>query len=273
MIDFEKELRKLKIFDEEKLKKYLSLVCKEYDGDDYSETHHVLPKSIYPEYKYNSDNIVRLVYKDHIIAHELLYGFLNTHGMMMAYHMMSGKDPNNLCRGENNPSKRDDDVREKISIAKKGKSRPDMHGKAFFGADESTIEDIRNKSSKVHHNMVCVVDEYGNRFKVSTNDERYISGELVSFNLGKERPNSASKNSEVMNKIMTKRIRGYEKFSKFTFLEMVDFLVESHNKGKNIFANKKPFSKNYSGYVKRTNFDQDELKKAVVQRLEKDSTN
>ena len=54
---------------------------------------------------------------------------------------------------------------------------------------------------------------------------------------------------------------------------MVEFLVDAHNSGKNIFpvneSSKAMFAKNYSGYCKRTNFNQEDLKNSVVQRLSK----
>lgn len=272
MIDFDKEMRRFYIHDELKIKEYLDLVSHNYSGCDYSEIHHILPKSMYPEYKSTKENLVRMLYKDHIKAHKLLHEIYKTHGMLVAFHRMSGKNPENLMRGESNPSKRDD-VRKKISTAKIGVRRKDMEGKKFFGASKETVDVISRKASDVHSGMVCVDDGFGNLFKVSIKDPRYTSGELKPFNSGKERPNSASKRKDVMDKIMSKREKTYEKFRLFTFDQMVDFLIDAHNSGKTIFAKKAPFSKNYSGYVKRTNFDQNELKRIVVQRLEKDSVN
>ena len=43
-----------------------------YDGTDYSELHHILPRSQFPEYINDSWNIVRLKYENHILAHEIL---------------------------------------------------------------------------------------------------------------------------------------------------------------------------------------------------------
>lgn len=144
-----------------------------------------------------------------------------------------------------------------------------MNGKKYFGADEETIRKGLDAMAEKLKNTVIVKDKDGNRFRVSCDDPRYVSGELVSFNSGEKRENSASKRPEVMTKIMSKRNETYAKFARFTFDEMVDFLVEAHNSGKEIFGKKKPFAKNYSGYCKRTSFDQNELKIAVVQRLSK----
>jgi hypothetical protein len=50
---------------------YLNLVSKEYD-DEYTEKHHILPKSLFPEYKTCSWNLIRLNARAHFIAHLLL---------------------------------------------------------------------------------------------------------------------------------------------------------------------------------------------------------
>lgn len=50
---------------------YLSLLSKEYK-DEYTEKHHVLPKSLFPEYSKSSWNLVPLNARAHFIAHLLL---------------------------------------------------------------------------------------------------------------------------------------------------------------------------------------------------------
>lgn len=39
---------------------------------EYSENHHILPKSLFPEHKDNSDNIIALTAKEHYLAHRIL---------------------------------------------------------------------------------------------------------------------------------------------------------------------------------------------------------
>jgi len=41
-------------------------------ADDYCEYHHILPRSVFPEYVRITENIVRLSYEDHVEAHFLL---------------------------------------------------------------------------------------------------------------------------------------------------------------------------------------------------------
>lgn len=276
MVNLIEKLRKFKICDEEALKKYIDLVSTDYIGDEYSESHHILPKSMFPEYRLSKWNLVRLKFDDHIEAHRLLCLIFDNGECRRAYSFISRHIYDDKIKaitkgaftGDQNPSKRDY-VRAKISKSKTGVPRNDIKGKKYFGADEETIKrGIASMSEKIK-NTVIVKDKDGKRFRVSCDDPRYISGELISFNSGEKRENSASKRPEVMSKIMSKRNQTYEKFAKFTFNEMVDFLVEAHNSGKEIFGKKRPFAKNYSSYCKRTNFDQDELKIAVVQRLSK----
>lgn len=62
----------------EDITKYLDFIdsCITPNLDEYGEKHHILPKSIFPEYKSERKfpwNIKRLYAKDHFIAHYLLY--------------------------------------------------------------------------------------------------------------------------------------------------------------------------------------------------------
>ena len=62
--------------------KYGSSICFEeyvkfcldnkYDGEEYSELHHILPRSQFPEFEKSEWNIIRLQYLNHITAHEIL---------------------------------------------------------------------------------------------------------------------------------------------------------------------------------------------------------
>lgn len=58
---------------EENITEYLEFCFNnKYDGTEYSEVHHILPRSKFPEYEFSEWNLVRLEYKDHIKAHILL---------------------------------------------------------------------------------------------------------------------------------------------------------------------------------------------------------
>jgi len=47
-------------------------VYKNKDVDSNTENHHILPKSIFPKYKTTEDNIAKLSYREHYIAHWIL---------------------------------------------------------------------------------------------------------------------------------------------------------------------------------------------------------
>lgn len=275
MSDIRNILQKHEIVDSSALDEYIELVSLSDDPlNGYTEEHHICPKSMFPEYSTSKWNIVSMTFDRHCKAHELLYKMYQNDSMKRALWFMSGFDEStriltsDAFSGEHNPAKRPE-IREKISNSKLGVVRPDLIGKSFFGASQEKIENGINSMKEKLAGTVIVKDSLGDRFRVSVNDPRYISGELIPFNRGDMRENSASKRPEVINTIMSSRSKSYEKFSRFTFDEMVEFLVDASNAGKNIFAKSKPFSKNYSGYVKRTKFNENDLYNSVVQRLSK----
>lgn len=275
-MNLETYLRSHPIVDECALVQYLNLVKTSYDGEEYSEVHHICPRSMFPDLVKTEWNLVRLKFQDHIEAHRLLCLMYQNSNMKRAYSFIARTVLDDKIKaltsgafaGKNNPACKPG-VGAKISKSKTGKPRLDMVGTRYFGADpEVALQGIEKMRAKLK-GTVIVKDSDNNCFRVSVNDDRIKSGELVSFNSGVSRENSASKRPEIMNKIMDSRSKTYEKFTKFSFDEMVTFLVDANNSGKEIFGKKTPFAKNYSGYCKRTPYDQNELKTAVVQRLEK----
>lgn len=74
-----KFIDKHKIDNYDKLHDYINFLT-QYNtniDDKYSEKHHILPKSIYPEYSKENWNIVELLYDDHKYAHLLLFESIN----------------------------------------------------------------------------------------------------------------------------------------------------------------------------------------------------
>ena len=52
----------------------------------YSEQHHILPRSIFPEFEFDPDNLILLTAKEHYIAHHLLYrAFPKSYYMLRAF--------------------------------------------------------------------------------------------------------------------------------------------------------------------------------------------
>ena len=281
------EINKYKIHSKEDLNKYAELIERNIGAtfDCYTERHHILPRSLFPEFDKESWNIVELTMEDHIEAHRLLHSIFESNKTLLAYvfmNRMAGTIPSRelyvafkkSMRGEGNPSKREES-RKKISESKTGKKRPDMVGKRYFGATAEAAENGIRRMTEALAGTVVVKNSDGEKFRVSMNDPRYISGELRSINAGESRPNSAMKNSEYKKRQLESRARGYEKFKSFSSEEMIDFLVSRYVEGANVFHKKDPnrLSSNYTYFVKLSGLDMDDVIRGVVQRLEKDRGN
>lgn len=65
-----KEMWEDRFVDNELTEKYFQLCSISYDGE--GENHHILPKSMWPEFIDSKWNLVRLSYQDHYNAHEML---------------------------------------------------------------------------------------------------------------------------------------------------------------------------------------------------------
>lgn len=145
-----------------------------------------------------------------------------------------------------------------------------MYHKKYFGASEDAYNKGKLAMAKKLKNTTVVRDVDGNLSRVSTDDPRYISGELVAYNKGKKNHNSASNRKDVMNKIISSREQKYDSYSTYTFDELVSFMVDAYMLGKSVF-NKKgtSFGSNYTTIIMRTKFNKEEVYNSVVQRLSK----
>lgn len=85
--------------DIESLNKYIS-ICSENDESDYTELHHILPKSIFPIYKdlgLYPDNGIRLSYTNHCLAHYWLAKAINDKRAWFAVgYMLNSKQYENI---------------------------------------------------------------------------------------------------------------------------------------------------------------------------------
>jgi hypothetical protein len=61
---------------------------------DYTETHHILPISLFPKLKKEKSNMIKLPYKAHYIAHWLLAKGTNTYEMIAAFNGMGNRNKN-----------------------------------------------------------------------------------------------------------------------------------------------------------------------------------
>ena len=147
------------------LDRYISVLgsLEGYDGE--GEKHHILPKSIWPEYEDDKWNKRKIPTRWHYLIHWILLKIFRKenlqHKMSFAFNQMSrtlGKRKGVLYEKR----------RKYISAAVK---------KANTGRKHSP--EIKNACSKRIKDTVIVMDKFGNRFRVDTSDPRYISGELV----------------------------------------------------------------------------------------------
>ena len=85
---------------------------KSAEGYTYYESHHILPKSIFPEYEYDKWNKVLLTAKEHLICHRLLLQMLVKgkayYQMVRAYHSMAVRKTENMPRYELTPEEYED---------------------------------------------------------------------------------------------------------------------------------------------------------------------
>lgn len=56
---------------------------------EYIHKHHILPRSLFPEYINRVDNIIPLTYRLHYLAHYILWKMTDTLQMALAFHFMS----------------------------------------------------------------------------------------------------------------------------------------------------------------------------------------
>lgn len=82
------------------LEKYLSLVLDYKTDVEYKESHHILPKALFPQYKNDKWNLVKLSAKDHFFAHYYLHKAIPNEPKMTfgLWGMCNQKSPNHAER-------------------------------------------------------------------------------------------------------------------------------------------------------------------------------
>jgi hypothetical protein len=82
------------------LEKYMALVLDYATTEEYTESHHILPKSLFPQYKNDKWNLVNLSAKDHFLAHYYLHKALPKEPKMTfgLWGMCNQKSPNHAER-------------------------------------------------------------------------------------------------------------------------------------------------------------------------------
>ena len=79
-------------------KRYMELIKRAKENPPLCdfEIHHILPKSLFPKWKNRKNNLIKLSYKDHYLAHYYLYKIYNNDKMAMAFLLMSKTLKDNL---------------------------------------------------------------------------------------------------------------------------------------------------------------------------------
>ena len=120
-------------------------------------SHHILPRSLFPEFVNlfeNKWNDAKLSERHHYIAHLLLWKACNNKEMTYALNMMSN------FRG--------------IKTSR-------LYEKLRNDFKEQLKEDVKSREKFGTKGLTTVIDKDGNRLSVSTDDPRYVSGELPHF--------------------------------------------------------------------------------------------
>lgn len=171
----------------------------------YTEKHHIFPVSIFGE----NNKTVDLTFREHYIAHLLLikifskrYGESHqyTRKMYNAIHRMvySSKEKLPLVN-----SRMIEIAKIAARKSKIGKPRPDMKGKAYFGASEETIKDLTKRQSEARRGKHT--------------------------NYPKTRKPLSNRTQEVFDKISKSRQKTIERFSNMSETEFSEWL-NSQNK-------------------------------------------
>lgn len=129
------------------------------------EYHHIFPKSLYPDYETESWNLIKLTTRQHYIVHWVLAKIFNG-TMWFAFNMMS--------RTLNGRSSKLYELSRKYVV--------EQSSKLNFGRVHS--QEFRKIVSERTLGSVTVKNKEGDTFRVSVNDPRYLSGELVYYRTG-----------------------------------------------------------------------------------------
>lgn len=151
----------------------------------YTEKHHILPVSLFPEYSRSKENIVKVTGREHYLMHWMLAKALGDR-MWYAFNMMSRIIPSKSSLLYQYAR---EEIRRVISENKTGWVMPDY------------LKELASERTK---DTVVVKDKQGNKFRVSIYDKRYLSGELVYYRTGTKHKKSTlikmSKNNHMKNK-------------------------------------------------------------------------
>lgn len=187
--------RKINIVDSNFLQLYINIInmssmIVDYPNNVYTENHHILPKSVFPEYKDCSWNIIKLTAYNHLMAHYYLHKAFNnakfTHAFAQMKRVISnfeGKDLEDIAKLYEEERVR---IRDAIS-----------ESQTLYWKNLSDDELISKKkaTSNFFKNKLVVKDKDGVIYHLDKSDPRILSGELVYHLTG------TTKSDDTKNKI------------------------------------------------------------------------
>lgn len=167
MTEYEKVISESISLDNIYVMRYLKLINnaknRKLQSNRYHENHHIIPVAILPEYKKAKWNIVILTGREHYIAHWILAKIYGGN-MWFAFNMMSRIGHTSALYEYGRKH-----MAEQSSIMNTGRIKSEINRKAISARTKNTV---------------VVRDSFGEMSRVSRDDPRYISGELVFYRTG-----------------------------------------------------------------------------------------
>jgi hypothetical protein len=194
-MNFEQELyTKEPNFNRHYFKRYMKILeSLKYLDSDNTENHHILPKSIFPEYIKTKENIVAVPTKWHYLLHWITIKVfpkgVYRDKMTFAFNQMKRVVCSKKKKGVLYQLSRDY-IADAVSRNNTGRIKP---------------ESVKQELSERTKDTLVVKDKDGNQFRVANTDPRYLSGELVFYRTGskhsEETINRMKENSGIKGKI------------------------------------------------------------------------
>ena len=160
------------------LEEYLNICSYPDINSKYAENHHILPKSLFPDYEINPENIVRLSYENHYLAHSLLALALDNDKMTQAWVLMNGYRYNGSSKIDllgkdkyKELKKKSYDYLSSTVVVKENDTYKRIY-KSDFNPDIHTFHTTNHTpvfDTKLNKNILIDVDEY------HKNKNRYVS--------------------------------------------------------------------------------------------------
>jgi len=163
-----------------------------YEGE--GEKHHILPKSIFPQFIKNAENILKVSYKGHFIIHYILSKvFLSNNEkrkMIFAFNQMRRISKNNILYEYNrkNISKAISENNRNRIIISNETTQTQKTIKNFLsipdGFKKGLLVKNKEKRKLFHSKNIIVKNSEGYIFPVSRTNENFLKGNLFHYNKG-----------------------------------------------------------------------------------------